>query len=229
MSESPEKKSQAEQVVGEMLRLMGYPARLEAKDGADGGISLALFFEGEVPGAQPGRRSHLIDSLQFLANKIVNRPQTEKRWISLGVGGHPEPRPPRPQGPRQPTRAAPPVSPATPAPKPLAAPRLPPRANGAVAPRPPEEASLEVAEDAELTLVAKELFERSARLGRTYSVLGMKPEDRARVLKAVAEMSGGAVRLEGEGRSRRVVFVPDKPAPAPRRGPPDYDEEEDEG
>ena len=55
----------------------------------------------------------------------------------------------------------------------------------------------------------------------------MKQEDRARVLKSVEGVSGLAVRGEGEGRNRRVVFTPDKPAPMPKRNHPNFDDDED--
>ncbi len=230
--ESAGKKAQAEQVVADLLRLMGFPARLEVRDGPDGGISIAVFFEGEVPGAPAGKRSHLVDSLQFLANKIVNRPGADRRWISIGVGGHPEPRPPKGEKPA----AVPAEQPRPPKPPPAKAQARrhpPPPRNGqpAMASRPapqPEEATLQVSEDADLSRAARLLFEKSAALGRYYAVLGMKPEDRARLLKAVGGMSGATVRVEGEGRGRRVVFVPDKPAPAAKQAMPDDDEEEEE-
>ena len=41
-------------------------------------------------------------------------------------------------------------------------------------------------------------------------------------------MAGVSVRLEGEGRNRRVVFHPEKPAPMPKRTHPNFDDDEDE-
>src|SRR6266849_6760430 len=81
-----EKRDKAVQVIGEILKHMDLPAVLDAKISADGGISVSLELVGEPPGATPGRRTHVTDALQFLANKIVNRPGTERRWISLGIG-----------------------------------------------------------------------------------------------------------------------------------------------
>jgi len=51
-----------------------------------------VHFDAEVPGVVAGKKSYLIDSLQFLVNKVVNRPNTERRWVTLGVGGFPEPK-----------------------------------------------------------------------------------------------------------------------------------------
>ena len=45
--------SRPRRVIGDILGLMGFPARLDVKDAADGGISVALHFDGEVPG-RPG-------------------------------------------------------------------------------------------------------------------------------------------------------------------------------
>src|SRR4051812_25436122 len=88
------KRSQAETLLTDMLRLMDYPAKLDFKDMPDGGIGVAVHFEGEYPGVAPGKKSFLMESLQFLVNKVVNRPQTEKRWVTLGLGAFPEVRSP---------------------------------------------------------------------------------------------------------------------------------------
>jgi predicted RNA-binding protein Jag len=242
---SPEKLGQATQVIGDILRLMGYPATLDVKDAADGGISVALHFQGEAAGVQPGRRSHLVDSLQFIVNKIINRPSTERRWISIGVGAHPEPRPPPGERPKKvPPPAPAPVAAPPPASAPAAAatPRRP-----APAPPPPraapfagsaplstsrrqehDEASLQVSEDVALATAVRELARKSAELGRFYALAPMNMEDRARVLKAATGIAGLKVGVEGEGRNRRVVFTPDKPAPMPKRTVPDYGDEDDD-
>ncbi len=55
----------------------------------------------------------------------------------------------------------------------------------------------------------------------------MKPDDRARVLKAVDGVPGVKVSAAGEGRNRRVVFTPDKPVALPKRTIPDYGEDEE--
>jgi hypothetical protein len=53
----------------------------------------------------------------------------------------------------------------------------------------------------------------------------MKAEDRARFLKAGSGVAGVKLVVEGEGRSRRVVFAPDKPTPMPKRSLPVQDDE----
>src|SRR6185295_12578783 len=93
--DAAKKRARTSEVLEEILRRMDMQGRVEVKDGADGGISVAMFLEGEVPQGQ-GRRSNFVDALQFLANKMVNRPGTSRRWISIGVGAHPEPRPRQP-------------------------------------------------------------------------------------------------------------------------------------
>ena len=81
---------------------MDYPAKLEFKDMPDGSLGVAVHFEGELPGVTPGKRSYLVDSVQFWLNKVVNRPNVARRWVNLGVNGFPEPRMPgQPREPRE--------------------------------------------------------------------------------------------------------------------------------
>ena len=89
-----------------------------------------------------------------------------------------------------------------------------------------DEAKLEVAPDEQLSSAARALAEAGGRLGRTYALLGLGAEDRARVLQAVKDVPGLSARAEGEGRNRRVAFVPDRPTPMPRQRLPGYDEAE---
>ena len=86
---------------------------------------------------------------------------------------------------------------------------------------------MEVSEDLALAAAARSLAEKSAALGRFYAIAAMKQEDRARVLKGASGVAGVRVGAEGEGRSRRVVYTPDKPTPMPKRAIPDYDEDEE--
>ncbi|XXF78167.1 hypothetical protein P2318_34765 [Myxococcaceae bacterium GXIMD 01537] len=222
-------RARVERLLTDILGLMGFPARLDFKDAADGSLSVALHFEaGPPPGAEPGKRSQVVDSLQFLLNKMLHRPGVERRWVLLGAGVHPEPRAAK----KEPAVAAPQQAAPAPAPKPAAAARPAPAAKPAPAPAPvkrgePDERALEVAEDAELREAARRMAEKSARLGRFYALAAMKPEDRARVLKAVDGVAGVRVSGEGEGRNRRVVFTPDKPAPLPKRSLLPADDEED--
>jgi len=89
---------------------------------------------------------------------------------------------------------------------------------------------VEASEDAALKEAARQLAGKSGSLGRFYAIAAMKLEDRARVLKAVEGVAGVAVTGEGEGRCRRVVFTPEKPAPLPRKLLlPDDDEDDFEG
>jgi predicted RNA-binding protein Jag len=225
-----DKREQSERVIGDMLRLMGLPGRVDAKEvaavkaeagqpGVEGGISVALMLEAELPGAQPGRRSHLVEAVQFLANKIINRPQTERKWISVGVGGHPAPRaalPPRPAGPPPEVR-----QPRAKAPRPV------PAAAAPVVVSPPAEETVELPADPLLEALGRALAEKSAKCGRFLAVVPMKPDDRARVMKGAKGVEGATVKAEGEGRNRRLVFVPDKPAPMPKRAIVDYGDDEE--
>ena len=228
-----DKKVVVEQSVADLLRLMGLPARLELKDAAEGGLSVAVFFDQEQAAAPVGKRSHLIDALQLLVNKMVNRPQAERRWVAIGVGGHPEPRPlpgapraPRPSGPPPPRAASPaPASarPSGPARPVASAARPPPPAR----PPPVDEGTLAVSEDLALSRAGRTLAARSAKLGRFSAVAPMNLDDRARLFQATRGVPGTTVRVEGEGTARRLLFSPDRPTPMPKKAVPDYGEDED--
>jgi hypothetical protein len=56
----------------------------------------------------------------------------------------------------------------------------------------------------------------------------MKKEDRARVLRAVEGVDGVKASAEGVGRNRRIVFMPERPAPLAKRSVPMAEEEEQE-
>ncbi|WP_164019255.1 hypothetical protein [Pyxidicoccus trucidator] len=232
-----------EKLLGDILGLMGFPARLDMQDAADGSLSVALHFDaGPPPGVENGRRSQVVDSLQFLLNKMMHRPGVERRWVVLGAGAHPEPRQRREPQAAQPPAAAAPASPAPAAPRPppqAAAPaqapaKAPQRGAQAPASRPApapradtDERTVTVEEDAALREAARQLAGKSASLGRFYALAAMKLEDRARVLRAVEGMEGLKATVEGEGRNRRVVFTPDKPAPLPKKSLLPDDDEDD--
>ena len=243
----PDKRAQVEKLLSEILTLMEFPAALDFKDADDGSLSVAMHFAGELPaGVLAGKRSYLIDSLQFLVNKCINRPNTTKRWVSLGVGAFPEPRSAKPAG------AAPPASPVSPVPPTngarvapaakatlsakaaqapkaaLAAKGEPSRAHKPARTAEPEEMTLDVPEDPALVTLGQSLAERSSALGRTYAVLMASTEDRSRLLKAGQDTPGVTVRVEGEGVHRRVSFIPAKPVPMPKKNPMhDFPDDED--
>ncbi len=238
-----ELRPRVERLLTDILGLMGFPARLDFKDASDGSLSVALHFQGEPPpGVEPGKRSQVVDSLQFLLNKMLHRPGNERRFLLVGVGVHPEPRserlkreqataatqPPAP-APQPPPQAAP--APAPRQPKPARGQQAPQQAKAPAAPArtaESDERSVEVAEDPALREVARKLAEKSASLGRFYALVTVKQDDRARVLKAVEGVPGVKVSCEGEGRNRRVVFTPARPAPLPKRSMlPDDDDEDD--
>ncbi|MBL8919015.1 MAG: hypothetical protein JNJ54_09170 [Myxococcaceae bacterium] len=233
---SPERKAQVEALVKGILEHMEYPARLETKDMPDGGIGIALHFEGELPGITAGKsRSWLVDCIQFLVNKAINRPNVEKRWVSLGVNAFPDPRPERNEKKEPP---APKASAPTPA---NGKQKAESRGDGAAmkkeqperSQRPrsnePDERTLEVKDDPALTKLFTGLAEKAAKLGRVYGVMLLSKDDRARALKAGAAVKGLTVKAEGEGHWRRVTFTPDKVTPMPSRKQvmPDYDDEEE--
>lgn len=259
-----DKRAWAEEVLGDILQRMGLRVRLEVKElegtPAEEGrpavppsISVALHPEEDVPGMQAGKRSQVADSLQFLVNKIVNR-GADKRWVNIGVGGHPEPRIP---GQKPPREKAPPREPKERAQASNAASAPPVAAAGAVAvpakgkgnqkgaraqkgaspanaeagghrAREPDERTLEVPEDPTLTSLGAALAQKAATLGRFYAVTYATAEDRARIAKGAQGVADVTLKFEGEGRSRRVVFVPANPKPMPKKPAfPDYDVEDD--
>lgn len=245
-----DKRPQVESLLADVFKLMEYPARLEFKDMADGSLGVAVHFEGELPGITPGKRSYLVDSVQFWLNKVVNRPNVPRRWINLGVGDFP---PLRQNGqPAQPPPSAPPQAAATPrASAPQAAPPAAPQkgkpgnekpaaqkghAKGEPAPhqeprrgRESDERSLKPEQDPVLSALGTELAQKAVKHGRVYAVMLAKPEARSLMLQAADAVKGVSAKAEGEGHWRRVVFTPEKLVPLPKKQVmPDYDDEEEE-
>ena len=68
------------------------------------------------------------------------------------------------------------------------------------------------------------LAQRSSTLGRFYAVLALTGDDRSRLLQAAQGVEGVTVVNEGEGRNRRLVYRPAKPAPVAKRVPDDDEE-----
>ncbi|MBX7114770.1 MAG: hypothetical protein K1X64_10635 [Myxococcaceae bacterium] len=226
-----EKRLQVEKLLTDILKLMDFPAKLDFQDAADGGIAVAVHFQGEVPASPPGKRNYLIDSIQFLVNKVVNRPNTEKRWVSLGMGAFPEPKlvaapqaaPAQARAPKQNGHPNGQAQSQAPAQAP-ARPSTPPRATK----REPLENTVDVAPDPVLEALGKTLAEKSAKLGRFYAVTMMGVEDRARLLKATASVKGVTANAEGEDYLRRVLFVPAKPTAMPKKQVmPDYPDDDE--
>lgn len=239
----PITRPQVEALLADVFKLMEYPAKLDFKDMPDGSLGVAVHFEGaELPGITPGKRSYLVDSVQFWLNKVVNRPNVPRRWVNLGVNGFPEPRAPQQQQPQQQPQQQtqqPQAAEAKPSPA--------PEAKGAKKPDEkrhddkkqhergrrdgqPDERSLKPAPDPRITAVAKSLAEKSAKLGRVYAVMGLTGEQRALMLQAGDEVKGQKTKAEGEGHWRRLVFVPDKLTPISKKQVmPDYDDEDDGG
>jgi hypothetical protein len=251
-----DKRAQVQTLLTDILRLMEYPARLDFKEMPDGGIGVAMHFEGELPNISAGRRGPLVDGLQFLVNKCVNRPNTERCWVSLGVNEFPEVRTDKPpEGQKKAEPPAPPASaPQQKAPPPkgqpaavkgaqASAPKTPVTGKPAQAParpaaaaqeprrpearREPDERSLPVAEDPAWTALGRALAEKSARHGRYYGLMLLSPDNRARLLAAGQGVAGTSLKVEGEGCWRRLTYVPEKPVLMPKKQVmPDYDEEE---
>jgi predicted RNA-binding protein Jag len=239
------KRAQSETLLADVFKLMDYPAKLEFKDMSDGSLGVAVHFDGELPGITPGKRSYLVDCVQFWLNKVVNRPNVPRRWVNLGINEFPAPRAPG-QGPGQP-REVPPSAPAAaaPAPKNVAAAPAPANTRAKPAPKPStpaapvaqapkrgretDERSLTPAADPAITAAGKLLAEKSAKLGRVYGVMGLTADQRALMLKAAEGVKGVTPKAEGEGHWRRLVMVPEKlTVILKKQVMPDYDDEEED-
>jgi len=221
-----ERRTQAIAVLEQLLRALDVPATLETKDLPDGSISIAVTPSVELAGVVPGRRSPVGDALQYLVNKLINKPGQERRWVAIGLGGHPEPRGQKPQRPAQnppaPMTNGSAAAPQTARPAPPARPATPARSQDV------DERTLVSDDDPAFEAAARVLAERSASSGRIYAVVALGPSERARLLKAADLVDGVSARAEGEGRLRRVVLTPDKVVPMPRQRLPADDLPEDD-
>lgn len=219
-----ERRAQAVAVLEQLLRGMDVPATLDAKDLPDGSVSIAVIPGVELPGLALGRRSPLGDALQYLVNKLLNKPGQERRWVAIGIGAHPEPRGAKPAR----TQPAPAMvngtAPAAAGPRPAAParPALPPR------PAESDERTLVTDDDPSFDAAARALAERSASSGRVYAVVTLGAVERGRLLKVADAVAGVNARAEGEGRLRRLVLTPDKVIPMPRQRLPVDDLPDDE-
>lgn len=237
-------RTQVQALLSDVFRLMEYPATFDFKDMPDGGIGVALHFASQdLPGINPGQRSSLVDCLQFIVNKVVNRPNMERHWVTLGVGRFPEPRGVPPvqaapvKAPAAPVKAPPPKTSAPAAgpaakawvsnPQAKALNRPVPSAPPQRASHPHDEASMTVTPDAAFAAVVQRLAKKSAECGRVYALMQLSQDDRARALQAAKGLPGVSLKAEGEGHWRRVTFVPAKPQPMPKKTlvMPDYDDE----
>ncbi|MGZ6077797.1 MAG: hypothetical protein ACXWK6_08320 [Myxococcaceae bacterium] len=222
-----DRRAQAVSMLEQLLRTMAIPATLEAKDLPDGSVSIAVMPGVELPGVPLGRRSPVGDALQYLLNKLVNKPGTERRWISVGLGGHPEPRGAKPQPqPRAPVPSPAPLTNGSGA-IPAAGPP-PPRVAAPARSSETDERALVTEADPALDAAARALAERSASSGRVYALVTLGALERGRVLKAADAVSAVSARAEGEGRLRRVVLTPEKLVPMPRQRLPVDDLPEDD-
>jgi len=240
-----DKRPQVETLLTDVFRLMEYPAKLEFKDMPDGSLGVAVHFEGELPGITPGKRSYLLDCVQFWLNKVVNRPNVPRRWVNLGVDSFPEPR--APGSPVMSREAAPQPAPAAPVQKQAQKPQVPPQqqkkhekhekhetpANGAHShqqrKKDVDERTLAAPADPRMSAVGKLLAEKSAKHGRLYGVMLLNPEARSLMLKAADEVKGVKAKAEGEGHWRRLVMVPDNlTVISKKQVMPDYDDDEED-
>ena len=252
-----DKRPQVETLLTDVFRLMDYPAKLDFKDMPDGSLGVNVHFEGELPGITPGKRSYLVDCVQFWLNKVVNRPNVPRRWVNLAVDAFPEPRVPgQPREPREPSPSAPQQAPVAREKRPGRAERperaeqprrgeRPERGEGkkpeprASTPAPQQaqrsrpgtvdERTLTGAIDPAMTAAGKLLAEKSAKHGRLYGVMLLTPDQRSLMLKAADAVKGVTAKAEGEGHWRRLVLVPEKLTVITKKQVmPDYDDEDED-
>ena len=246
-----DKRPRVETLLTDVFRLMEYPAKLEFKDMPDGSLGVNVHFEGELPGITPGKRSYLVDCVQFWLNKVVNRPNVPRRWVNLAVDSFPEPRVQgQPREPREPSPSAP--QPAAPPPREKRAERADrpeqprrgerpeqkkpePRASTPAPqqqqrrPSQADERTLTGAIDPAMTAAGKSLAEKSAKHGRLYGVMLLTPDQRSLMLKAADAVKGVTAKAEGEGHWRRLVLVPEKLTVITKKQVmPDYDDEDED-
>jgi len=161
----------------------------------DGHVAIALEGIAEDSPLKAGpKRSPMLNSLQFLLNKLLKREELPFGKVFLGVNGFPK----RPS-PAVSAREAW-VGP----PKVVHAPAL---HNG--------KASVE--NMPQLSQLASTLAEKSVCCGRTYAVLFLNKAQQACMLQAASGVEGLRLRTEGEAHWRRLVFEPNKPSPMPQK------------
>lgn len=217
-----DKRAQVEAHLSQLFALMDYPATLQFQDMPDGSLGVAVHFGGELPGIALGKRSHLLDCVQFWLNKVVNRPNSPRRWVNLGLNAFPSPR-----------SAAASAPPAATAPQPSAPKTAPPKKPDTKLKAAPQaelsdERSVKPAPNPALAALGKTLAEKAVKHGRLYGILSMNAEQRAVLLQAAQSVPQLNVQAEGEGHWRRVAFRPDKVTPlAKKHVMPDFDDEDE--
>ncbi len=225
--ESP-KRAQVEQYLRGVFSRLSIDAKFEFSDLANGGLGVSVDGANEVLKGPEGKRNHLLESLQYLVNKSVNKSGANRRWVTLSLNGLSVGETDKKQRNKREAPPAPPSRPAAPA---RGEGRRPERPNARARSQPqntgPDESQATVAPDETWSVLGLQLAQKAAKYGRVYAVLGLNFDDRARMLLAAKQTTDQRTYVEGEGHFRRVVFQPKTLAPLPKRVPmPDYDEEE---
>jgi spoIIIJ-associated protein len=71
-----------------VLERLGVKATVEAKEATDAiALSMTGVQGGEPFGLEPTRRSQVLEAIQYLANKAVNRDPNDRKWVTVDVGG----------------------------------------------------------------------------------------------------------------------------------------------
>lgn len=82
-----DRSAKSKEILGEILRLMGVEAKLEAKEEGDHiAIAVTASKEGEEMGLRAGHRTQVLDALQVVLNRALNRQNEPRRFVSVDVG-----------------------------------------------------------------------------------------------------------------------------------------------
>ena len=82
-----DRSARTKEILGEILRLMGLQATLEAKEDGDHiAVAITASKEGEEMGLRAGHRTQVLDALQVVLNRAVNRANEPRRFVSVDVG-----------------------------------------------------------------------------------------------------------------------------------------------
>lgn len=83
---NPAKAAAARELVAGIFERMGVKAELAVDDRADG-IHLTADVKAGAEALGPGRRGGVVESINYLVNKALNREEEGRKWIFVAVAG----------------------------------------------------------------------------------------------------------------------------------------------
>jgi spoIIIJ-associated protein len=79
--------ARAKEVLAEILRLMGVEATVETKeDGENIAMAISVMKGGDEVGLREAQRSPVLEALQVVVNRAVNRANEPRRFVNLDIG-----------------------------------------------------------------------------------------------------------------------------------------------